>query len=278
MKEKTISLPLVSISKFEKVDKQNSRFIFRGADVYSIDIFPKDFRPTIRVVLDPQNEKHPRDVICDYLRSNVFPTEITVSFAFISRRDKQFNFGRKPIYDPTCEFARMGVGITRSVSKDSPTSIHSEWILSNINQDYSLCPTYPPFIVVPTKATKEILESSANFRTKSRLPVLTWRNPSGACLLRCSQPRVGISINARSNGDEAMFAIVQQTNRVKQKLFIVDARPMKNALANMAVGGGYENLTNYSNCQLEFRGLPNIHVIRESAQKLKGISSQSILF
>lgn len=44
------------------------------------------------------------------------------------------------------------------------------------------------------------------------------------------------------------------------RLFILDARPKVNAIANKANGGGYED---YPNCELEFQNIQNIHVMRE---------------
>lgn len=39
-------------------------------------------------------------------------------------------------------------------------------------------------------------------------------------------------------------------------------------MANKAAGKGYENLDNYPNVLYRFRGIQNIHVMRESLQKL----------
>ena len=36
----------------------------------------------------------------------------------------------------------------------------------------------------------------------------------------------------------------------------------------MAVGGGYEKVKKYNNCVLEFLGIDNIHVMRQSYNKL----------
>ena len=40
-------------------------------------------------------------------------------------------------------------------------------------------------------------------------------------------------------------------------------------MANKAAGKGYENLDNYPNVLYRFRGIQNIHVMRESLQKLR---------
>lgn len=49
---------------------------------------------------------------------------------------------------------------------------------------------------------------------------------------------------------------------------IIDARPTANAVANTAVGAGTENMENYRNCKKIYSGIENIHVMRDSLNKL----------
>lgn len=44
-----------------------------------------------------------------------------------------------------------------------------------------------------------------------------------------------------------------------------------NAIANIAKGGGYESEDAYKNAELIFLDISNIHVMRESLRKLKGM-------
>ncbi len=53
------------------------------------------------------------------------------------------------------------------------------------------------------------------------------------------------------------------------RLLILDARSYTAALANRAKGGGFEYPPYYTNCDVQFMNLPNIHVIRKSAQMLR---------
>lgn len=55
--------------------------------------------------------------------------------------------------------------------------------------------------------------------------------------------------------------------RPGRKLYIVDARPRKNAFANGAMGGGSEG-ANYAHCEVVFLGIENIHAMRESFNRL----------
>lgn len=71
-------------------------------------------------------------------------------------------------------------------------------------------------------------------------------------------------------------------------LHIFDARPRKNAIANVATGGGYEDTQMYNNTGnkhfityslvIEFMNIENIHVMRDSITKLYNLVTQSMLF
>jgi myotubularin-related protein 1/2 len=176
-------------------------------------------------------------------------------------------------FDPAKEFGRMGVS----------TQKNSQWILCKFasfslnpftdqQHEYSICPSYPKCFAVPESQILD-LKTISEFRSKGRIPVLCWRNPeNGVTLTRCAQPKTGFSSvygNYRCPSDEALVRAIQSFTKSKQKLLIVDARPMTNAIANIAVGGGYENRNNYTECELEFLGIANLHVIRDSYTKLK---------
>jgi myotubularin-related protein 1/2 len=87
-------------------------------------------------------------------------------------------------------------------------------------------------------------------------------------LLRCSQPLVGVA-GRRSREDERYLQFIMEANAQSHKLFITDARPSANAIANKAKGGGYESEDAYQNAELVFLDIHNIHVMRESLRKLK---------
>ncbi len=47
-------------------------------------------------------------------------------------------------------------------------------------------------------------------------------------------------------------------------MIVLDARPSLNAKVNKWFGGGgFENMKNYKNCELEFCGIENIHEVRK---------------
>lgn len=49
---------------------------------------------------------------------------------------------------------------------------------------------------------------------------------------------------------------------------IIDARPMANAVGNVARGAGTENMDHYRNCKKTYVAIDNIHVMRDSLAKL----------
>ena len=64
---------------------------------------------------------------------------------------------------------------------------------------------------------------------------------------------------------------IMDANAQSHRIFIMDARPKVNAMANIAAGGGYENENTYENVELVFLDIHNIHVMRESLRKVRDI-------
>lgn len=106
-----------------------------------------------------------------------------------------------------------------------------------------------------------------------------FRHQNGAVIARASQPEVGW-LFWRSKEDEKMIeAIINAckssadqsaaTENNAYRLLIFDARSYAAALANRAKGGGFEYPPYYTNCDVQFMNLPNIHVVRRSSQMLR---------
>ncbi|XP_011371644.1 myotubularin-related protein 3 isoform X4 [Pteropus vampyrus] len=77
------------------------------------------------------------------------------------------------------EVERMGFDMTNA------------WRISNINEKYKLCGSYPQELIVPAWITDKELESVASFRSWKRIPVVIYRHQSnGAVIARCGQPEV----------------------------------------------------------------------------------------
>lgn len=158
------------------------------------------------------------------------------------------------VIDLAREYKRMGVP-------------NGKWKLCDANRDYKVCETYPKELYVPKSATPPMIMGSSNFRSKGRLPVLSycWQGTE-AVICRCSQPLSGFS--ARCLEDEKLLKAISTANSGNNYMYVVDTRPKLNAMANRAAGKGYENEDNYSNIRFQFVGIENIHVMRSSLQKL----------
>lgn len=157
-------------------------------------------------------------------------------------------------FDIESEFKRFGVP-------------NQWWCETDINENYQICNTYPSRLYVPKLAHKESLILSAKFRSKGRLPVLTYLHYNQAAICRCSQPLAGF--NSRSLEDEQLLNQIAKCNPNNiSELYIVDTRPKINAMANRAAGKGYENELFYSGVKFHFFAIENIHVMRASLNKL----------
>jgi len=151
------------------------------------------------------------------------------------------------------------------------------WRISDINRHYAKSSTYPPFLVVPAAFDDVRLEPVFAFRSKGRIPTLTYFHHNGATITRSSQPMVGIT-KKRCPEDEELLDMVRACNYTNStSLCLFDARPRANAIANQAMGKGFENVTEgYRGCKLEFLNIENIHVMRESLSNLQRLCESSL--
>lgn len=65
-----------------------------------------------------------------------------------------------------------------------------EWRLSCINKEFSVCPSYPPVVIVPKSIDDEALWKVAMFRHGSRFPVLSYYHKKNG-MVRCIWVMVG---------------------------------------------------------------------------------------
>ncbi|CAL5867309.1 uncharacterized protein PFLUO_LOCUS1524 [Penicillium psychrofluorescens] len=248
----------------------------------------------------------------------------------LGRMDKLYAFSYVPVppeadfngwqlYDPRKEWVRQGVG------KEGQGQ---GWRVSEINVNYEFSPTYPALLPVPSSISDNTLNYAGRYRSRARIPVLTYLHPVNNCsITRSSQPLVGVRQN-RSIQDEKLLAAIFSTSRSERPLasfiqphlekeasdssqgsgetiptdleltnaeeieddmiaaahgeseetpsiygaqqsnLIVDARPTVNAFAMQAVGLGSENMDNYKFATKAYLGIDNIHVMRDSLNKV----------
>lgn len=245
-----IDLPLGFVSRIEKMGGSTSK----GENSYGIEILCKDVR---NYRFAHSRENHSRRDVFEKLQQYAFPNNNKLPiFAFEYKEKYPMNGWQ--VYEPIAEYQRLG-------------SITETWKITKINENYELCDSYPAILVVPSAASEDDLRQVAQFRSRGRIPVLSWLHPeSQASLTRCSQPMVGMS-GRRSREDERYVQMIMDANAQSHKIYIMDARPSTNAMANKGRGGGYENEDFYQNAEVIYLDIPNIHAVRESWRKLKDL-------
>uniref|UniRef100_A0A674GMD0 Myotubularin related protein 8 n=1 Tax=Taeniopygia guttata TaxID=59729 RepID=A0A674GMD0_TAEGU len=219
---------------------------------YPLLIHCKNFH-VAHFVIGQERDCH--DVFTSLLKLSqpVKPEEL-YAFSYNPKMSKESREMGWKLIDLKLDYQRMGIP-------------NDSWEITDINKDYEVCSTYPPEIVVPRAATKAVVMGSSRFRSRGRIPVLSYfYKENNAALCRCSQPLAGFS--ARCLEDEQMLQAIREANPGCPFMYVVDTRPKLNAMANRAAGKGYENEDNYENIRFKFIGIENIHVMRSSLQKL----------
>ncbi|KAF2073570.1 hypothetical protein CYY_005119 [Polysphondylium violaceum] len=191
------------------------------------------------------------------LKSMVDTNSIQKTFAF--KNLEQFDKKYDTIYNLWDEFERLQFPL-------------DGWRVTHVNEDYSLCPTYPSKFIVPKNILDTDLKKISMFREKGRVPAICWIHKNHkSTITRCSQPRVGLR-GARCAEDEEYLKSITESNSNSTVLYVMDSRPMANAKANTLLGKGHENTALYQNVELQFLGIGNIHVMRDSFKKLYSLS------
>lgn len=128
------------------------------------------------------------------------------------------------IFNPKKEFIRQGLDFTNSQIRLKE---------ANLNKNFGLCSTYPDYLVFPSTISDQEIKEASSYRTKNRLPTLSYYyNPQDkktfGSLWRSSQTKSGLT-QSRSSLDEKLLKCIGDLGN---KLVIYDARPYLAALAN----------------------------------------------
>lgn len=198
-----------------------------------------------------------------------------------------------------------------------------------IEESLQFSPTYPALLAVPSSISDNVLNYAARYRSRARIPVLTYLHPVNDCsITRSSQPLAGFRgkrsiqdeklvdaiFSTSQSGTHGLVALDNRTSRsqrdtpiqaglpnggnsngattealedylisatsgqtapneehiygAQQRNLIVDARPTVNAYAMQAVGLGSENMDHYKFGTKVYLGIDNIHVMRDSLNKV----------
>ncbi|KAL4576781.1 hypothetical protein LXL04_012880 [Taraxacum kok-saghyz] len=270
------TIPLATIEKFNKIVIKQPSGIRQAEKTPTrrlLQVYGKDMRIII-FSFRPRTKQ--RRAVFNALLRWTRPASLWDLYAF-SCNPK--NSDTNPKVRLVNEYYRLlGLGSLESSIgsiEDGLFKLHNDWWrISDVNASYNMCNTYPFALLVPKSIRDKDLLKACTFRARCRLPVISWCDTrTGAVLARSSQPLVGLMMNMRSNADEnlvgALCTRFANGKEGRRKLYIADARPRKNALANGAMGGGSESSSNYFNSEIVFFGIDNIHAMRESLVRLR---------
>ena len=139
---------------------------------------------------------------------------------------------------------------------------------SLLNADFALCSTYPQTLAFPATAPTAVIKAAAAYRSRQRLPVLSWRDAVGTgTLVRAAQPCTSV-LHKRSKADEEYLAHCFRASGAS-KLCLIDARSLAAAHANKFRGGGVEQAQRYGARAVEFCALRNVHKVRRVIRALR---------
>ncbi|WZY74000.1 hypothetical protein YC2023_006240 [Brassica napus] len=271
------TIPLATIEKFNKTAlkvQSNNRQSDKNPPRRLLQVTGKDMRI---IVYGFRPKTKQRRSVFDALLRCTKPERVWDLYTFACGPSKFGNANPKErlLNEYFRLLGKSSLRASMDMIEDGSFTLENElWRISDLNSNYNLCQTYPFAFMVPKSISDEELLQACSFRAKCRLPVITWCQPgSGAVIARSSQPLVGLMMNMRSNFDEklvAAFCTQLGANKgERRKLYIADARPRKNALANGAMGGGSESSSNYFQSPIVFFGIDNIHAMRESYSRLR---------
>ncbi|XP_064128558.1 myotubularin-related protein 3 isoform X5 [Loxodonta africana] len=153
--------------------------------------------------------------------------------------------------------------------------MNNAWRISNINEKYKLCGSYPQELIVPAWITDKELESVASFRSWKRIPAVVYRHQSnGAVIARCGQPEVSWW-GWRNADDEHLVQSVAKACASDSRSG--GSKPStRNSSRDFPNGGDLSDVEfeYYPNCEVVFMGMANIHSIRRSFQSLRLLCTQ----
>ncbi|CAB3397704.1 unnamed protein product [Caenorhabditis bovis] len=154
-------------------------------------------------------------------------------------------------FNPEQEFARL-------------MTFSDNFRISSVNENFSICPSYPDKVIVPKGIGDDYLKISATFRDGGRFPVLSYfHKETKSPLIRCGQPLIGPT-NRRCREDETILNSLLTVNRG----FIIDTRTKTAATSAKAKGGGSEPQGNYRQWKYLHCPIPKMRDIHDALTKI----------
>ncbi|XP_013866490.1 myotubularin-related protein 9 [Austrofundulus limnaeus] len=143
--------------------------------------------------------------------------------------------------------------------------LHTRWRLSRVNQDYSVCPSYPPAVIVPTIIEDETLRKAAKFRQGGRFPVLCYyHRKNGMVIMRSGQPLVGANRKRCTEDELLLQAVIFRSD----KGYVIDTRSSQQVQQARMAGGGFESKSCYNHWKRLHKQMERGKALQESLIKL----------
>ena len=244
--EKYYIIPFSNILKKDEVKKN----YFSTQDTIQINLTTKDYRSFKLKFLKLNSYEIFNIVYNKYIMPKENIKVLIPSFWFKKQSRKKFKINGWEIFSFEKEFELQNL-------KNIKSEFSKFQII--INENYSICKTYPLKCIIPNNISIKDLKICAEYRTKNRFPALTYYYSNNSkCIYRSSQNMIGIFGNKNNKDVELLTKISQNF------LDIYDCRPQTNAFANKINNGGYENPEHYPNIKVNviFCDMQNIHCVR----------------
>ena len=152
-------IPLGLVHKLEKI---HSPYNNSSTDLIGIVVICKNARRLVflKEKEDDQFEKSVYNNLVKY----AFPLKSNQAFFAFNHKTTSDKIDEGwLVYNAQQEYERMGVNESKS-----------KWRITTINKDYKYCETYPNLLAVCHSTSDKELELIAEFRSRNRIPVLSW--------------------------------------------------------------------------------------------------------
>ncbi|CAI2728500.1 unnamed protein product [Schistosoma spindalis] len=230
------------------------------------------------------------EIACDsgyaYITSLIdTPRDIDSLFACKFRSSLEANIPNHPFLLSACELLQIN-DVDRTLDtalvcfEFRRMNFDKTWKITDINNEFKICSTYPRHHIVPRSISDNDIINMASFRSHNRFLTVVWRSQvTGAVLLRCAQPCVGLMCSRNEYDEKFLRTVlaccpkkpVSDPNKDTHRLMIVDARSRSSAQFNRIRGGGFEYPEYYDQAEVVFMDLPNLHTVRSNFEALTNL-------
>ncbi|KAF6150394.1 hypothetical protein GIB67_034093, partial [Kingdonia uniflora] len=200
---KVIALGTIALATIERFSKQVSKLPSapRQSDRTParrlLQVIGKDMRV---IVFGFRPRTKQRRAVFDALLRCTRPSQLWDLYTFTCGPSKYKNSSPKVrLLNEYFRLLGKGSYHAQSTFENGSFSVSNDWWrISGMNENYTMCPTYPSSFIVPKFISDEEVQQASTFRARCRLPVISWCHPgNGAVIARSSQPLVGLMMNTR---------------------------------------------------------------------------------